>query len=274
MTDLEMHSRSRLWYPLSCGYYHTGSTLGETSSATFYPGPDRIYILRLREEKAVEITLSHLSSDHDLFVAKLDTVGSSLRIGSTLATSLHTGTDWERVSIILPPGNYLAIADAYTSAGSYRMGFVCATPSYSMACENYDDLTASYTSGISVQSTLWRNWSVYSNDGKVLHESYARPTNKVVKFDHSRFGYQNAVRSFTNYHIIGGAFEISFDAYVPAGKKAEFISEKLSRFGSAGEQGFYFKLDNGRIYALYPKPQSGRCGFKKASAGSGSAGTR
>ncbi|NND31047.1 MAG: hypothetical protein HKN76_00560 [Saprospiraceae bacterium] len=250
--ESQMHARSRYYYPLNCGYYNIGRTTDETNTANFYPGPDRIYFFTLTSTKQVNITLSEMRADHDLFLTNVtrDALGR-MRMGSTITTSLHTGWDNESIDVVLPAGRYFMIVDSYRGTSSFKLKLNCSSPAFSNRCENHDELVASYSNGISRQSSLWRKWSPSASDGKVLYEGYSTYPNKVVKFDQPRFGYQDVVRSMTNYHIIGGAFEMDFDLYIPSGKKAEFVSEKLSRFGAYGQQGFYFKLDNGRIYVRH-----------------------
>ncbi len=251
--ESEMHKRSRYYYPLYCGYYNNGSTYAETNTASYYPGPDRIYYFTLTSRKRVNIQLTNQSADHDLLLAhrKIDSRGR-WRLGSTIITSLNSGRDDEFIDLVLSAGTYFIVVDTYGGArGSFRVRLNCTTANYSSSCENYDNLYTSYSDGISYQSRLWKKWSSAANDGKVLAESYDKITNYVVKFDHARFGYQDAVRSLTNYHIIGGVYEMEFDMFVPFGKKAEFVSEKLSRFGRYGAQGFHVKLEYGRIFVTH-----------------------
>ena len=252
ISEDQMKARSRYYYPLSCGYYNIGRTTDETNTASFYPGPDRIYFFTLSSTRQVRITLTDMRADHDLFLTHVqrDALGR-MRMGSTITTSLRTGFDDESIDVVLPAGRYFMVVDSYRGTSSFKLKLNCSNPVYTNQCKNHDNLIASYSNGISNQSSFWRKWSTSANDGKVLYESYSTYPNKVVKFDQPRFGYQDAVRSLTNYHIIGGSFEMDFDLYIPSGKKGEFVSEKLSRFGSYGEQGFYVKLENGRIYVKH-----------------------
>ncbi len=246
------NARSRYYYPLYCGYYNVGTTSGETNTANFYPGPDRIYFFRLTSEKQVHISLTDMTTDHDLFLTEVIITSSGHMIkGSTIATSLNSGSDDEQIDLVIPAGTYFMVVDAYRGSGSFKLELQCSNPAFTNQCENYDDLLPSYTSGIAAQSRYWRKWSSSANDANVLYENYERYPNKVVRFDQSRFGYQDVVRSLTNYHIIGGSYEAEIDMYIPHGKKAEFASEKLSRFGSSGEQGFQVRFDNGRIHVRH-----------------------
>ena len=244
--DTSGHARSRYYYSLPCGYYNNGTTIGETNTANYFPGPDAIYYFTVYgSRKHVDITLSDFYTDHDIFLTEGTWSGSRLRRGTTIATSLNPGTGLEHIGIALEPGTYFVVVDAVNYASDFKLQIDCAEPIYSSNCEGYDDLSASYSYGISRQSRDWKKWRGLGNDGKVLHESYSRYNNKVVKFDHSRFGYQDVVRRLTNYHIVAGAYSVEFDMYITSDHGAKFVSEKLSRHGA--EQGFQFHFHNGQI---------------------------
>ena len=252
-----LEGRSRYYYPLYCGTYNNGTTVGETNTVSYYPGADRIYYFDLASDQVVSISLRNMTQDLDLFLTKtrLDSYGR-LRMGETIIRSMNPGREWEYVEISLPRGRYFIVVDSYTGPSSFQVRLNCGPMTYNSNCESMDQYAASYYSGVAEQSSLWKKWSSAAGDGRILWESSSR-INNVVKFDQYRYGYQDVVRSLTNYHHIGGTVEIEFEMFVPYGKRADFLSEKLSRFGRYGEQGFKVQMQYGYL-DFYHKGQIAR----------------
>ena len=152
---------------------------------------------------------------------------------------------------ILSRGEYFIIVETYEFESDFRLSLTCkggpTTPA-PRHCEDFQHLTASYDRGISDQSNLWNLWSNNANDGLVLHEN-SSSSNKVVKIDNSRFGYQDVVRDIIGLPISSGWYTMKFDLYVANNSVAEFLTEKTGSYGA--EQGFKFKVNNGRLTITY-----------------------
>ena len=98
-----------------------------------------------------------MSADHDLFLTETERSSSSwLRMGSTIATSLNTGRDNEVIDLVLPAGTYFMVVDAYQGSSRFKLKLECRTPSFTSSCDSHDDLIASYSTGVSEQSSYWK----------------------------------------------------------------------------------------------------------------------
>ena len=252
LKDIKMKqdfTRSRTISPLYCGDAITGSTEGETSSIDIYVGADKVYLLQVDQVTSVEINLSNLASDLDLYLTTIETdqFGNDV-VGDVIANSLNYDLSDEYVNASLEPGDYYVIVETFGNEGFYGIVVECAivgTP-VSINCDDHENLQCSYSYGVSTQSDLWSRWSSRSRDGLVLTEN-SWTANKVVKFDAGRFGYQDAVRSLMNQPITNGVVKMSWKMYIPANRRADFVTEKTQFHGQ--EQGLAIKMDNGLIRA-------------------------
>ncbi|MEM6317090.1 MAG: PPC domain-containing protein [Bacteroidota bacterium] len=243
-------SRSRTVTPIDCGDVKSGTTRGETNTVDIYSGADKVYRVELDRAGKVEFDLSHMRSDLDLFVTELleDNFGRQF-IGNLLATSDNGGTDNERISLDLKAGKYFIVVETYQFGSDFKLSVNCENtghpnpPTYK-ACEDYQTLRASYDEGISEQSNHWNLWSPYAEDGLVLYES-SRSSNKVVKFDAQRFGYQDVVRDIIGLPLSRGYYFMDFDMWVAPNGVAEMYSEKTQYYGE--EQGFKLKVQNEQL---------------------------
>ena len=245
-------SRSRTITDINCGSTMNGTTRGETNTVSKYSGADKVYLLEVSSKKDVKLQLSNLRSDLDMFVAEVlvDGFGRKL-IGTYLAADLQGGTSSETIDIALDRGEYFIIIETYGFESDFRLSVSCSggpTTPNPEHCEDFQNLTAGYHVGISDQSNLWNLWSNTANDALVLHEN-SNSSNKVVKIDNSRFGYQDVVRDIIGLPLTRGWYTMEFDMYVAQNSVAEFLTEKTSSYGQ--EQGVKFKVKNNRLTITY-----------------------
>ena len=242
-------TRSRTISPLYCGDIIEGSTEGETNTVDIYLGSDKVYILNVDHKTEVEINLSNLFSDLDLYLTTIETdqFGNNI-VGEVLGAGLNVGTGDEYINATLDPGTYYVVVETFDQESFYGMTVACASigTAVSINCDDHENLQCSYSYGVSTQSELWSKWSSRSRDGLVLTEN-SWTTNKVVKFDAGRFGYQDAVRSLLNQQITSEIVKMSWKMYIPANRRADFVTEKTQVHGE--EQGLAIKMDNGLIRA-------------------------
>lgn len=249
-TNSTASSRSRTITNIDCGDTKSGTTRGETNTVNMYDGADKVYLLDLDRSGKVEFKLSQLRSDLDLFVAEMveDNYGRQL-IGDYLATSDNSNREDEFISIDLDKGKYFIIVETYEFGSDFQLSVECEqtgtpNPTTPNDCEDYQALRASYDEGISEQSNHWNLWTNTANDGLVLHET-GSSANKVVKFDHQRFGYQDVVRDIIGLPLSSGYYFMDFDLFVANNSVAEMISEKTAQYGQ--EQGFKLKVKNEQL---------------------------
>lgn len=243
-------SRSRTITAIDCGDTKSGTTRGETNTVDMYGGADKVYLLELDRAGEVDFELSQLRSDLDLFVAEVveDNYGRKL-IGDYLKSSTNGGNEQEVFTIDLEAGAYFIIVETYEFGSDFQLSVECEnqdtpTPSAPKDCEDYQSLSANYDDGISTQSNHWNLWTSDARDGLVLHET-ASSANKVVKFDHQRFGYQDVVRDIIGLPLSSGYYFINFDLFVANNSVAEMVSEKTQWYGQ--EQGFKLKVKNKQL---------------------------
>lgn len=244
-------AKSRYITNIYCGDTDYGTTKGETNTVSKYRGADKVYLLDINNDQEVELKLTGLSSDLDLFITsvKIDGFGRKL-IGNYLSSSTNGSSRGEEVKVSLKSGQYFIIVDTYSQESDFTLSVQCSGghngggPFYH--CENFERL--SYTRGIAAQSNLWNKWSSRAGDGRVKYfdRNY---NNKVVKFDYSRFRYQDCVRDLIGLPLNHGWYWMSFDLYNVSGKTTHFLSEKTARYGQ--EQGFHIEIENGRLTVYY-----------------------
>lgn len=246
--------RSRSVTKVSCGSTKNGTTKGETNTVNKTRGADKVYIINIADETELELKLSKLSSDLDLYLAEVlvDGYGRKL-IGNYISRSIKGSNRSEDIKEEVSPGEYFIIVETYGNESNFKLEVDCnlinpqpdPQPRF---CENYSNMTASYTNGISRQSNLWHLWRGKSNDGKVLHET-SSSSNKVVKFDYRRFGYQDVVREITGLTLNHGWYAMEFDLYVANNGRANFVSEKTGQDGQ--EQGFGIRISDNTLRVTY-----------------------
>ena len=229
---------------INCGSDFWSTTSGQSSTVEIHANqPDQLYKIVLPTKKRIKVDLYNLSKDLDLFIYSSWRFWGVDFVGSEVAKNIQFGTTSETVDVELEAGTYYIIVESWATPGSFKLRTNCYNPVPVTSCRYHEDLNPSYNYGVSYQSDRWCKWPG-ANDGKVLNMS---PTdgNNVVKFDGSRFGYQDAVRHLGELPLSGGVYTISWYMYIPSGKRAEFVTEKTDHAGQ--EQGVYFKLDNGHI---------------------------
>ena len=246
-------TRSKTITDITCGNKAYGTTINESNSIEiYYNKPDKIYSFTLTQKDEVTVKLSKLNSDLDLFIYEelIDNYGRRYP-GSKLYTSDEPGTNEEIITEMLNAGDYLIIVETYEVESDFTLEVNCKNkPSNNPRrwCENFDDLRASYIEGISLQSPHWHLWKGLSNDGKVLFET-SNTSNKVVKFDYARFGYQDVVRELTGLTPSSGWYIMNFKLWVAQDKRADFVTEKTNKDGQ--EQGFGISIQAGVLSVKY-----------------------
>ncbi len=242
--------RSRYIYPIQCGSLVYSTTLGETNTVSVYTGADKVYELKLDSKTDLEFNLNQLYTDLDLFLAEVVTDASGRKlIGNYLGQSTNAANQDETIKTTLEKGNYFVIVETYNYEGPFALEVKCKKVNGPWThCEDFENLVTSYSQGVSQQSAFWTKWSNQAGDGLVLYEN-SQYNNKVVKFDARRFGYQDAVRSIIGLPLSAGLYEVNFKMYIPAYKRADFLTEKTQQFGE--EQGHMFTLENGTSTLKY-----------------------
>lgn len=116
--------------PLSCGVPYVGSNAGGTDDVSTYTfgnqlnvennGPEIVHTFTTTEAGRVQIDLSGLSANLELFLL------SECDRGSGLAYSQNPGTNSEQIIRTLPAGTYYVVVDGYNGAvSSYNLTVDC-----------------------------------------------------------------------------------------------------------------------------------------------------
>jgi hypothetical protein len=242
---VQTNARSRTITNIACGNTKYGTTRGETNTIDVYTGKsDKIYFLETNKRGEIEINLTHLQSDLDLFVfeAKQDNYGRKY-IGRELHSSDNFDVNNENIKAELDRGTYYIIIETYKFESNFQLSVKCrGGNSTTKFCEDYQNLQASYSRGITEQSNHWKLWDNNANDALVLYEKQ-NSNNKVVKIDKQRFQHQDVVRELTGSTLSRGRYITEFDLYIPSSSRVDFLSEKTRYFGQ--KQGFAITINNG-----------------------------
>ncbi|GAA5221555.1 hypothetical protein [Membranihabitans marinus] len=211
-------------------------------------GDREVYHFSLTQSSYIQINLSQLKTDHDLFITKMKVNDKGQKaLGNLLSYSTSNSDDREFLEVYANAGDYFLIVKPYRKTSSYHLKFSKSKKDRPyVACENYNHLSTRIASdgGINRQSTTWHLWDDIGVDGGIVSEEN-NEENKSVKFDFNDFGYQDVVKKLFQHPMVSGKLKLDFNLYIPEGKAGRFRSEKRTNTGrKTSDQGFEIAFDH------------------------------
>ena len=199
---------------------YTGGLYQKGCLGSYYPftANDKEYIISLNQTQTIEVSMTGLASDLDMFLFSLDHLFFPV---ACLDKSANSGTSNEHISITLPRGTYAVIIDGWRSdqQSQFTLSLNCVQDD----CENFDRLPQGDITRLSGNWVKWNPRSLL--DAQVTNrQSYSR-SNSVQ------------IRTIDNYEpdvtrLFGdrthGKYKVAWKMYVPRGQNATFNVKKFS----------------------------------------------
>lgn len=200
---------------LRCGASESGSTSNQSSNyrgcsnSNAYNSKDKEYKLYVSEKGVVNIELSNLQADLDLFLLYPN--------NRCIEFSNHGGRDKEKISKELPRGYYKIIIDGYNGATSnFKLEINCSDSD----CQSFEN----YSNGNITRNAGWiKNYSSSALDGQVTSEKrFAGRKSLKIAYN----GSTSSTNQINILKLLGnkthGIYRLSWKMFIPRNKNAYF----------------------------------------------------